>query len=144
MSYTTDPTEFIREQEKRVIKYYSTNKLKLSGFQGRQDFIDWYLHELHFHENKCHYCKTSILDIRKLLNAGLIAGRIVKGGGLRGPNFEIDRMNPNGVYEWRNCVLSCYYCNNDKSNTFDYETYIDVIGPIKRQAWQLLLYRLPQ
>jgi hypothetical protein len=142
MPYTTDPGEFITEQERRVIKYYSTNKSKLSGFQGRQDFIDWYLHEIHFNENKCHYCKTSILDIRKLLNAGLIAGRLVKGGGLRGPNFEIDRMNPNGIYEWRNCVLSCYYCNNDKSNTFDYETYIDIIGPAKRHAWQLLLNRL--
>lgn len=31
-------------------------------------------------------------------------------------------MDPNGVYEWENCVLSCYYYNNDKSNTFDYET----------------------
>ena len=142
MPYTTDPAEFIIEQERRVIKYYSTNKSKLSGFQGRQDFIDWYPHEIHFNENKCHYCKTSILDIRMLLNAGLIAGRLVKGGGLRGPNFEIDRMNPNGIYEWRNCVLSCYYCNNDKSNTFDYETYIDIIGPAKRHAWQLLLNRL--
>jgi hypothetical protein len=142
MPYTTDPAEFIIEQERRVIKYYSTNKSKLSGFQGRQDFIDWYLHEIHFNENKCHYCKTSILDIRMLLNAGLIAGRLVKGGGLRGPNFEIDRMNPNGIYEWRNCVLSCYYCNNDKSNTFDYQTYIDIIGPAKRHAWQLLLNRL--
>ena len=115
MPYTIDPIEFIREQESRVIKYYSTNKLKLSGFEGRQDFIDWYLHEIYIFENKCHYCKTSILDIRKLLNAGLIAGRKVRGGGLRGPNLEIDRMDPNGIYEWRNCVLSCYYCNNDKS-----------------------------
>ncbi len=40
MPYTIDPTEFIREQEIRVIKYYSTNKLKLNGFAGRQDFID--------------------------------------------------------------------------------------------------------
>ena len=42
MPYTIDPIEFIREQESRVVKYYSTNKLKLSGFEGRQDFIDWY------------------------------------------------------------------------------------------------------
>ena len=72
MPYTIDPIEFIREQESRVVKYYSTNKLKLSGFEGRQDFIDWYLHEIYFYENKCHCCKTSILEIRKLLNAGLM------------------------------------------------------------------------
>ena len=143
MPYTIDPLEFIREQESRVVKYYSTNKTKLSGFEGRQDFIDWYLHEIYFYENKCHYCKTSILEIRKLLNAGLITGRKVRGGGLRGPNLEIDRMDPNGVYEWGNCVLSCYYCNNDKSNTFNYETYLDLIGPSKKQAWELLINRLP-
>lgn len=143
MSYIIDPIKFITEQERRVVKYYSTNKLKLSGFADRQEFIDWYLHELYINENKCHYCKTSILDIRKLLNAGLITGRLVKGGGLRGSNLEIDRKDPYGVYEWRNCVLSCYYCNNDKSNTFDYETYLNFIGPAKKQAWKNLINKLP-
>lgn len=143
MPYITNPIDFIAEQERRVVKYYSTNKLKLSGFEGRQDFIDWYLHEIYFLENKCHYCTTSILDIRKLLNAGLITGRKVRGEGFRGPNLEIDKMDPTGVYERRNCVLSCYYCNNDKSNTFDYETYLDLIGPAKKQAWEILLSRLP-
>jgi len=142
MPYTTSPIEFIREEERRLVKYYSTNKLKLSGFTGRQDFIDWYLHEIYFYENKCHYCKTSILDLRRLLNAGLIKGRKVKGAGLRGPNLEIDKKDPNGVYEWRNCVLSCYYCNNDKSNTFDYGTYLDIIGPAKKHALEILIKRL--
>ena len=50
MPYTIDPLEFIREQESRVVKYYSTNKTKLSGFEGRQDFIDCYLHEIYFYE----------------------------------------------------------------------------------------------
>lgn len=142
MPFTTNPIEFIREQESRLIKYYSTNKLKFSGFESRQNFIDWYMHELYFFDNKCHYCKTSILDIRRLLNAGLINGRLVRGSGLRGPNLEVDRRDSFGVYEVRNCVLSCYYCNNDKSNTFDYETYLDVIGPFKKQAWEMLLNRL--
>lgn len=138
MSYTINPTEFNIEQERRVIKYYSTNKLKLIGFDGRQEFVYWYLNELYFNENKCHYCKTSISDIRKLLNASLITGRLVKDGGLRGPNLEIDRKDPYEVYEWRNCVFICYYCNNDKSNTFDYETYLDLIGPVKNKRGNYL------
>jgi hypothetical protein len=142
MPYIISPIDFIEEQERRVTKYYSTNKVKFSGFDGRQNFIDWYMHEIYFHDNKCHYCKTSILDIRKILNAGLINGRSVRGGGLRGPNLEVDRRDPFGVYEVRNCVLSCYYCNNDKSNTFDYETYLEIIGPAKKQVWDTLLERL--
>lgn len=98
--------------------------------------------DLYISQNKCHYCNTDILDIRRLLNAGVIRGRGVRGTGLRGPNFEIDRKNPFDVYNERNCVLSCYYCNNDKSNTFSYETYLNVIGPSRKIAWDTMLHQL--
>lgn len=142
MPYVTEPLLFRNEQERRIFAYYSANKKKFIGFGTRDRFIDWYFRELNLQENKCHYCKTSILDIRQLINTEIIKGRAVKGSGLRGPNFEVDRRNPFGVYEEANCVLSCYYCNNDKSNTFDYETYLNIIGPLKGQAWNLLLGRL--
>ena len=142
MLFSTDPILFIQEQEKRVLKYYSSNREKLQGFGGRHHFADWYLHELYIHENKCHYCNTDILDIRRLINAGIIGGRKVSGGGLRGPNVEVDRKDPFGIYNNANCVLSCYYCNNDKSNTFDYETYLNIIGPSKHQALLRLLERV--
>lgn len=142
MPYTTDPLIFIEEQERRLSSYYSANRVKLEGFAGKDRFIEWYLHELYIQENKCHYCNTSILDIRRLINSGIVTGRLVRGGGIRGSNFEVDRKNPFGAYEENNCVLSCYYCNNDKSNTFDYETYLNIIGPSKRAAWNLLLLRL--
>jgi hypothetical protein len=139
MPYSTDPILYRTEQETRINSYYSSNRAKFAGFGGRDRFIDWYMHELYIQENKCHYCNTSILEIRRLINAGTINGRSVRGGGLRGPNFEVDRRDPFGVYEEANCVLSCYYCNNDKSNTFNYETYLNIIGPAKKQAWDLLL-----
>ncbi len=121
MLFTTDSLLFRDEQSQRINIYYSSNRVKLEGFGGRQSVINCYFHDIYFHENKCHYCNTSILDIRSLLNAGIINGRLVRDGGLRGSNFVVDRRNPFRVYEERNCVPSCYYCNKDKSNTFDYK-----------------------
>ena len=72
MPYTINQQEFLNEQRIRLIQYYNTNKDKLSGFETRDRFIEWYMHELCLFENKCHYCKTSILEIRQLLNAGVI------------------------------------------------------------------------
>jgi len=142
MSFQTNSDLYIQEETQRISNYYNTNKQKLADFEGKVNFMDWYLHELYFHENKYHYCKTSILKIRQLLNAGLINGRSVRGTGLRGPNFEIDRKDPAAGYNERNCVLSCYYCNNDKSNTFSYETYLNIIGPAKKAAWDNLINNL--
>ena len=142
MPYITDAEEFAIEQRRRITTYYNTNRLKLTGFETKQRFIEWYLHELYFYENKCHYCDTSILEIRQLLNANVINGRRVRGDGVRGSNLEVDRRDAFGDYNEGNCVLSCYYCNNDKSNTFDYEVYKQIIGPVKKSAWIELLRRL--
>ena len=130
--------EFEIEERLRIKKYYSTNKKKLSGFENFDDFSDWYFHELYFFVNKCHYCETSIFIIRELLNNNIIQYRRVGKSGTRGANFEIDRMNPFDGYSRENCVLSCYYCNNDKSNTFNYEIYRNIVAPCKKEAWKLI------
>lgn len=138
MTTTIDPANYQNEENARISKYYKTNKKKLGGFTDQAGFSDWYFSALHTNSMKCHYCNTSILDIRQLLNRGVIAGRLVRGGASRGPNFEIDRMDPNGSYSRENCVLSCYYCNNDKSNTYNYTLYKNYIGPIRQQMWESL------
>jgi hypothetical protein len=142
MIYSTDPLIFLQEQSLRLPSYYSSNRAKFSGFGSKDNFINWYLDQIKNNDCKCHYCKVSILEVRLLLNNGVIHGRSVKGNGLRGPNFEIDRKNPVGQYDVNNCVLSCYFCNNDKSNTFDYTTYLNVIGPVRAQIWKVLLDQL--
>ena len=121
MPYTIKQDLFLIEEEKKIKKYYSVNKSKQIGFEDRQSFINWYMHELYINENKCHYCETSILKIRELLNAGLINGMAVRRLGKSGPSLVTDKKDASGIYDYQNCVLSCYYCNNDKSNTFTYE-----------------------
>lgn len=138
---TINKSDFIEEEKERIAKYYSTNKQKLSGFINKSDFFNWYITKIQREDAKCHYCDTSILKIRELLNLKLINGRKVGpgGSGFRGPNLELDRKDPFGIYSQENCVLSCYYCNNDKSNTFDYETYKNIVGPSKKEVWGQLI-----
>lgn len=138
MKNTTDVNAYISEEKSRIEKYFKQNKQKLTGYTNKNTFVDWYLKELEENECKCHYCKTSILTIRELINKNQIKGRKVRGNGWRGPNFELDRKDPNGAYSESNCVLCCYYCNNDKSNTFSYDTYAKIIGPTRFSIWEQL------
>jgi hypothetical protein len=142
MPYTTDLTNYNQEQVTRLENYYRTNRRKLVGFETFNQFNQWFNQASDNNQHKCHYCNISILDIRRLINSGIINGRLVRGGSLRGPNFEIDRMDPFGEYNQDNCVLSCYYCNNDKSNTFSYTTYKNVIGPLRHESIKLLLRQI--
>ena len=137
---TIEKGAFVLEEKERISKYYTINKKKLIGFNQKSDFVNWYMTKLRNEGCKCHYCETSILEIRNLLKQGLINGRKVgRGGrGFRGPNLELDRKDPFGIYSDENCVLSCYYCNNDKSNTFDYKTYKNIVGPYKKLVWNRL------
>jgi hypothetical protein len=139
--FSIEKSSFLKEEQKRIPHYFSTNRSKLSGFKDKNEFQMWYFENLEKNDFKCHYCDTSILQIRQLLNNELMRGRKVgkNGNGLRGPNFEIDKKNPFGSYNEENCVLSCYYCNNDKSNTFDYKTYKDIVGPARKNVWDTLL-----
>ena len=40
-------------------------------------------------------------------------------GRTRGVWLEIDRKKPKESYSEDNCVLACYFCNNDKSDVFE-------------------------
>ena len=139
MPYTTDLEIYNLEQSTRLKKYFTTNKSKLTGFNNFTQFKNWFEHLSETSDYKCHYCETSLFDIRRLLNAGIINGRLVRGGSLRGPNFELDRTDPFGEYSEENCVLSCYYCNNDKSNTFSYLIYKNIMGPLRHESLKSLI-----
>jgi hypothetical protein len=143
MQYSTNKETFLKEQAEKNVAYYKTNKKKLSGFNSQKEFCEWLSTELQKSEAKCHYCETSILDIRRLLNKGLILGRKI-GYGYRGPNLEIDRKDPFGNYCAENCVLCCYYCNNDKSNTYSYQIYKDIFGAIRSNAMKKIIANLNQ
>ncbi|MDB5226497.1 MAG: hypothetical protein JWN78_690 [Bacteroidota bacterium] len=129
-------TEFLITEKNRVSKLYSKNRQ--TGFSSKEEFSAWYIEKIKEQKFECYYCTTSIFDIKKLIKEGKLLTRKA-GKGVRGPILEIDKKNNPLGYNKENCVLSCYYCNNDKSYTLDSETYKKFFGEGRRKFFEYLL-----
>jgi len=96
--------------------YY--NKKAQIDFKTFQDFKKWY----DLQRKACHYCGVKEAVLQQLVTLEkLTSKRFPK----RGRWLEIDRMKPNENYSADNCVLACYFCNNDKSDVFDEKQYFE-------------------
>lgn len=115
---------------KRIKRHYNSDRKK--GFSSLKDFYDWF----NAQGDSCHYC-----GINESVVTYLFSKDILKSKRRRGKYLEIDRKDPNGSYTKENCVLTCYFCNNDKSDIFDYLQYTQIS---KRGRKELLeeMYRL--
>ena len=101
------------EDFKKLKKAYSNYKSKhyKSHFEKNfpiDDFIEMLL------QDKCEYCGVSIeqLNILRYEKNSIFS----KSG--RGFSLEIDRIEPNLEYTKDNCCMSCYWCNNAKTDEF--------------------------
>jgi len=127
--------EFLKNEKVRIGKLYSKKHRK--GFSSKDEFVKWFENTIKSQNFKCYYCDTSIFDIRSLIDQKKLKTRKI-GYGRRGPVLEIDRkINSNG-YTKKNCVLSCYYCNNDKSYILDSEDYKKYFGENRKKYFESL------
>lgn len=79
--------------------------------------LDW-IAMLKSQKLKCYYCDTEISIIQKLIINKIIKPRKRGPDNYSGLHFELDHKNANKNDNSKdNLVASCYYCNNDKSNT---------------------------
>jgi len=128
--------DFLKNEKVRIGKLYSTKKHG-KGFSNKDEFVKWFENTIKAQDFKCYYCDTSIFDICSLINQDKLKTRKT-GYGTRGPNLEVDRkINSNG-YTKENCVLSCYYCNNDKSYILDSEVYKKYFGENRKKYFEYL------
>jgi hypothetical protein len=127
--------EYIKQEYARAKK--NLYKSERKAFGSADKLAAWFIEELKSQKFRCFYCETSIFDINKLIDAGLLKTRAVRGKGRRGPVLEIDKNDDTYIPE--NCVLSCYYCNNDKSYTSSKEDYKDYFGKNRHQYFKTLL-----
>lgn len=118
---------YIPKSEKKLKTNFSKRaKAEQNGFVGYEDFLEWYNSQ----EKICHYCSLTEIQSQELVMAGLLTSNrfpqkgIIGRGTSRGVWLEVDRINPKGKYSRENCVLSCYFCNNDKSDVFNGEEYL--------------------
>lgn len=111
--------EYLRLEEKRVDNYWV-------GIVKKQEL-------------KCYYCKTHLQVIQQLILNRIIKPRKRGRSGYSGLHFELDHKNAdkkdNNI---ENLVASCYYCNNDKSDTFASDIFKNYFGLYKNQAFNKL------
>lgn len=116
----------LHKTEKQLRTWFS-GKLN-EGKIGNMTFIDF--HNWYKAESKiCHYCGLTEEQTQQIVRNGRLKSKRFPQGGIygrgtsRGMWLEIDRYNPNGLYEIGNIVMCCYFCNNDKSDVFSGDNY---------------------
>ena len=117
--------EYKKRDEKKTRDWFNSKVRKgESNFTDYQGFLNWYSQE-----KICYYCGLSEEESQEIVHKGLLTSNrfplegILSRGVNRGYWLEIDRKNPKALYSSDNCVLSCYFCNNDKSDVFDDAEY---------------------
>jgi hypothetical protein len=121
------PFNYIPKTEKQLKANYNRRvKQGLNGFLNFQDFCNWYLSQ----DLICHYCGLSEIESQKISTLGLLRSNrfpqngVISRGKSRGVWLEVDRFTPEGLYSRENCVICCYFCNNDKSDVFNGREYL--------------------
>jgi len=110
----------------RRIRSLFHNKKNLLGFRypSFNRFYKWYIAQYQSQEGRCYYCKTeekviAILFEKKFQNRKRTT---------RGKHLEIERRDSTcNLYNEENCVLACYFCNNDKSDIFEEKEYLEYL-----------------
>ena len=82
-----------------------------------------------YQETFCAYCGIENKQIDALRNKKKITS---KSG--RGFHLEVDRMSPNLEYSYDNCCMSCYWCNNAKTDEFLPNEFKEIARGINK-AW---------
>lgn len=114
-----------KPSEKLKSDYSRRKKQNNSLFPEFADFEIWYNNQ----ERVCYYCGIKEEEVQEIVVRGILtSNRFPQNGQLgqgrsRGMWLEVDRIAPKGSYSNDNCVLCCYFCNNDKSDIFHGDDY---------------------
>ena len=124
--------KYLKKTDEELKKLYYNKKSKKNNkknFENFECFLKWYNNQ----EKECFYCGLKEEEMQKLTWSGILKSKRfpikfdikfdIKKGKNRGVWLEIDRKNPEDGYYPENCVLCCYFCNNDKSDIFIGDEY---------------------
>lgn len=102
-------------------KYIKEKFPQIMSIEGFEKLID---------QESCYYCDITLGEIEKLGKQKKLRKK-----NLRGWVLEIDRLKPNYEYFKENCVMSCYWCNNAKTDEFS-ESEFKQIGKVIREIFR--------
>ena len=121
---------YMPKTDSQLLEWYNKKvNYKISEFVDQSEFLEWFKEKIK--DGKCMYCGLSERDSQRLVHEGKIKSLrfpiygTISSGVNRGYWLEIDRKIPTGYYSKENCNLSCYFCNNDKSDVFTNSEYIE-------------------
>lgn len=118
-----------RKNEIQIIRrvrslYHHKKNLNGFNFQNFNSFFNWYKIQFQQQKGKCYYCKTDENVIATLFEKIFQNRKRTT----RGKYLEVERRDSiDNLYNSENCVLACYFCNNDKSDIFDESQYFDYL-----------------
>ena len=119
--YIADNKKEIKNYKNLYSKWFDINVMSLRGFGD-------YLGK---HGMICDYCGVSESQIKTLHKYGELKTKRLYS---RGKTMEIDRGKPNGEYSLGNIILSCYWCNNAKTDEFTIDEFMPIAAGI-RATW---------
>lgn len=139
--------EFRKKNDEKVDKVivalrqlYDRFKPKLkkepNAFGGYfENFLDWYLRQ----KNKngkycCCYCGIDEDTTRAVFDRenGILSSEKRSFSG----SLQIERLDPEGGYNSKNCKLACVLCNNAKSDMIDKDDFEKYIAYAFRDYWE--------
>lgn len=97
----------------RNLSKYKVNKKEEIRFGDKIKFFEWYLNNWNEDgSTTCAYCGVSEKDCKKYL----FDEKHTKRSTTRSQHLEIEKKDANQGYKEENCILTCYVCNNAKSD----------------------------
>jgi len=115
-----------REKETQRLKQLWKKRKTDKPFSA---FQEWYLSA----DKKCFYCGITEQKIQFLLDNNRLTTKRLK---TRGRKLELDRKQPELPYSnFDNLALSCYWCNNAKTDSFTHEEFV-IIGKTIGDIWK--------
>jgi len=109
---------------RRIRQLYNNKKGADFKFNDFKEFYDWYLKQYDKQNGCCYYCKSDEKIISTLFEKKYTNIKRTT----RGKHLEVERRDSNvNEYNSKNCVLACYFCNNDKSDIFSEEEYFEYL-----------------
>ena len=99
------------------------------GWVQFSDFYNWFNNQ----KKVCGYCNSTLEEVEFFLEKQIEEGGHKRDN--RGWSFEIDRLNHKSKYKDGDVVLSCYICNNAKSDVFEANAFAPIgeaIGKVIR------------
>mgnify|MGYP001048374494 CR=1 FL=1 len=134
LSLYAEETDKERKEEITEIKrvrslYHNKKNLDGFGFDSFKSFYKWHKSQYLKQKGECYYCKTGEHIISTLFEAKYGNRKRLN----RGRHLEIERRDSDtNFYDENNCVLACYFCNNDKSDIFTESEYLKYLNNRKQ------------